>query len=239
MSIGVISDSFRQFDSLSPWTRSIGVAVSIALAESTLWVTPLESLKTKDMTSAFSRQVRSVASSIHGNDPNQRLSGSLCTALHNAKSSTLGSPDPAPLHGFRVLIHGWIPIVCKQSIAWISFLGAYDALKRGARWYVFGPHWRDLPDDKLQLPFLWQVSVSGVASAFSVGVTQPLDTLKTYAQGHWTRNMSYMDAMKYILSHRGLRGLYAGWQVKLARSAWHSVVTLTAIERLGIMANYG
>ena len=137
------------------WSDSVAVAVAAALVETTFVLTPLESLRTLEMTTSLSKHRQVVRDSINGR-------GLL-----------------------KTLTAGWDRVFVRQLTSWVSYLVAYDQIKAviignptpSSDPSKVVPHTPSKP-----ATFAQKAAVGIGTGAIACVFTTPLDMLRTQAQ---------------------------------------------------------
>lgn len=126
--------------------------------------------------------------------------------------------DITHTQSIRSLYRGLVPTVLKQSITQSVKMGSYNIIKRFSRRH-------DLPQNGTT------AFVTGaLAGGITVYVTQPFDTIKTWAQRG--RGAGAMYAFKSIVQQTGISGLWSGSTSRVGRLAFSSSILYTVYERV-------
>lgn len=154
--------------------------------------------------------------------PLERLKVYLMTAEHQSKG-ILEFFQHHRKHIGKEMLRGIQAVYLRQITAWVSFLLTDEKLK-------------NLEKKKIQkedLPFMSLMKVSFCVGVINTAVNMPFDVVKTQMQkaGH-PKQSSVMHLMKTVYRSSGVRGLYAGWQVRLVQYMVQSVFTVSILEHL-------
>lgn len=154
--------------------------------------------------------------------PLERLKVYLMTAEHHSKG-ILEFFQHHRKHIGKEMLRGIQAVYLRQITAWVSFLLTDEKLK-------------NLEKKKIQkedLPFTSLMKVSFCVGVINTAVNMPFDVVKTQMQkaGH-PKQSSVMHLMKTVYRSSGVRGLYAGWQVRLVQYMVQSVFTVSILEHL-------
>jgi solute carrier family 25 citrate transporter 1 len=118
----------------------------------------------------------------------------------------------------RSLYIGLLPTVLKQSTTQGVKMGSYNVIKEVSRRY-------EVPQNSVS------VFVTGaLAGIVTVYVTQPFDTVKTWAQS--ARGAGMVEAVHFILLRAGVRGMWSGSTSRVGRLAFSSSILYTVYEKV-------
>jgi solute carrier family 25 citrate transporter 1 len=118
----------------------------------------------------------------------------------------------------RSLYIGLLPTVLKQSTTQGVKMGSYNVIKEVSRRY-------EVPQNGVS------VFVTGaLAGIVTVYVTQPFDTVKTWAQS--ARSAGMVQTVRFILLRAGVRGMWSGSTSRVGRLAFSSSILYTVYEKV-------
>jgi Mitochondrial carrier protein len=126
-------------------------------------------------------------------------------------------------HTLAVLYKGLGITALRQIMSWVTFLVVHDQLIWSAR-HTLGTH-------ILSLGML--LLISFVEGGINTVVILPIDAVKTNLQKINSSNTrKILGVVRYIYSRYGIRGLYAGWSLRLIQYMIHSGFTVSLLEKL-------
>ncbi|KAF2626990.1 mitochondrial carrier [Macroventuria anomochaeta] len=118
----------------------------------------------------------------------------------------------------RGLYHGLVPTILKQSSTQGVKMGSYNVIREFSRRH-------DLPQNGIT------AFVTGaLAGTVTVYMTQPFDTIKTWAQS--ARGAGTIEAFRSVVQQTGLRGLWSGSTSRVGRLAFSSSILYTVYEKV-------
>jgi solute carrier family 25 citrate transporter 1 len=118
----------------------------------------------------------------------------------------------------RGLYQGLLPTILKQSSTQGVKMGSYNVLREFSRR-------QDIPQNSVTTFF-----TGALAGVFTVYITQPFDTIKTWAQS--TRGAGTLEAYHSVVQQTGLRGLWSGSTSRVGRLAFSSSILYTVYEKV-------
>lgn len=217
--ISKMDDSYKKLAPTSiheklPWMQPIVVGGSLAFIESLVYICPLESMKTKDMT--FVKK---------------------CDGLKPYERSLFQVSEFLKTHGSRRLWDGFEAVFLKQFSSWATYLLALDFGYKYALKYKVNSS-KDIHEGKIDkevtLNFCEKIGVTSFAGIVNVICNNPFDTVKTRMQKMDAKSSGFFKVCSDIIKKEGLAALYSGFQIKTVRSLWHSAITMTMMEHLGV-----
>lgn len=122
------------------------------------------------------------------------------------------------VRSIRGLYAGLVPTVLKQSSTQGVKMGSYNIIREAFRKY-------DVPQNAMSTFF-----TGASAGVVTVYVTQPFDTIKTWAQS--THGTGTITAFRDILRDAGFLGLWSGSTSRVGRLALSSSILYTVYERV-------
>ena len=144
---------------------------------------------------------------------------------------TNSSKQHAITHFFKEHHHKMLPelkrglgaVFIRQIVTWVSFLVADKKFKDMEK--------QRIQSDKLPFPSLMKV-------AFQVGLVNtlanmPFDTVKTNLQKKdHIETRGVIKTMQKIYNNHGIKGLYAGWQIRMVQYMIQSIFTVSVLDYL-------
>lgn len=124
----------------------------------------------------------------------------------------------AGLQSIRSLYRGLVPTVLKQSSTQGVKMGSYNVIRELSRQ-------ADVPQNATTT-----FGTGALAGVVTVYVTQPFDTIKTWAQS--TKGAGTVAAFRDVVQQTGLRGLWIGSTSRVGRLAFSSSILYTVYERV-------
>lgn len=121
-------------------------------------------------------------------------------------------------HGFAEIYRGLVSTTLKQSATSAVRMGSYNLLREQSKRY-------GLPNNSLVT--FGSGSAAGIVTVYA---TQPFDTIKTRAQS--ARGAGTLEALRMVLSERGLRGLWSGSTMRLGRLILSGGIVFTVYEKV-------
>ncbi|KAF9701670.1 hypothetical protein EKO04_000438 [Ascochyta lentis] len=118
----------------------------------------------------------------------------------------------------RGLYRGLVPTILKQSSTQGVKMGAYNVIREASRRH-------HVPQNGVTT-FL----TGALAGTITVYITQPCDTIKTWAQS--TRGAGTIDAFRCVVRETGVRGLWSGSTSRVGRLAFSSSILYTVYEKV-------
>jgi len=114
-------------------------------------------------------------------------------------------------------------VCARQSVSWVSFL-------------VADKYFKDLERKRTktkELSFGSLLGVSCMVGSVNTLTNMPFDVLKTQLQReNFMQNKGIIKSMHHIYQKHGVKGLYAGWKVRMVQYMIQSVFTVTLLEKL-------
>lgn len=121
------------------------------------------------------------------------------------------------------LTRGLGAVYVRQMTSWVSFLVADDKFKK----------WEKARTQSENMSFTSLLRVSFLVGAVNTAANMPFDVLKTNLQkDKFIANQGMLKTLGKIYQTHGVRGLYAGWQVRMMQYMIQSVFTVALLERL-------
>lgn len=154
--------------------------------------------------------------------PLERLKVYLMTADHKGKGvfEFLKANKSSVI---RALWQGTSAVWARQVTSWVSFLVADEKFKTWERQRI----------GKKELPFPSLLKVSFCVGAVNTLANMPFDVAKTQLQkDRFMKNEGLFKTVYKIYQSYGVRGLYLGYQVRMAQYMLQSVFTVTLLEKL-------
>ena len=142
------------------------------------------------------------------------------TRVHSLRNSACHCRSQYGIRGqnIRGLYIGLLPTVLKQSTTQGVKMGSYNVIKEISRGY-------NVPQNGVS------VFVTGaLAGIVTVYVTQPFDTVKTWAQS--ARGAGMVETVRSILLRDGVQGLWGGSTSRVGRLAFRSSILYTVYEKV-------
>lgn len=127
------------------------------------------------------------------------------------------------LQSIRGLYAGLIPTVIKQSSTQGVKMGSYNVIKEASRRH-------NVPQNATST-----FCTGALAGVITVYVTQPFDTIKTWAQS--ARGNGMAAAYRHITNEVGICGLWSGSTSRVGRLALSSSILYSVYERVAIVLN--
>lgn len=114
-------------------------------------------------------------------------------------------------------------VYAKQTTIWVTFLVADEKFK----------NWERKRIRSEELPLFSLLKVSCFVGSTMTAVNMPFDVVKTNLQKqNHLANEGVFNTIRKIYQMNGIRGLYAGWQVRMIQYMIQSTLTVTFLERL-------
>jgi solute carrier family 25 citrate transporter 1 len=123
----------------------------------------------------------------------------------------------------RGLWRGLVPTILKQSSTQGVKMGSYNVIRELSRRH-------DLPQNGTTA-FI----TGALAGTVTVYVTQPFDTIKTWAQS--ARGAGTIEAFRSVVQQTGFRGLWSGSTSRVGRLAFSSSILYTVYEKVANAMN--
>lgn len=124
----------------------------------------------------------------------------------------------------RTLGAGINAVFARQVVSWVSFLAANAKF---AEWE------RQKYPDRKQMSYFSLMKVGLEVGVVNTACVMPFDTAKTLLQkASPEKNCGIVSIMRKVIRKDGVRGLYAGWQLRLAQYVLHSFFTVPVLDRL-------
>jgi hypothetical protein len=112
----------------------------------------------------------------------------------------------------------------RQVVSWVTFLVVHDQLMVWVKAYH---------GNGASMSLIMLLGISLIEGAINTAVVQPLDCIKTNQQKIKASGRdSIWGKFKHIYSEYGIRGLYVGWEVRVAQYMINSGFAATALEAL-------
>lgn len=154
--------------------------------------------------------------------PLERLKVWLMTAYNNEKSLTTFFKENKS-HLGNELFRGLNASFSRQIMTWSSFLVADFKFKSLAKEYT----------GEKELSFASLMVVSAAVGMTNTAAIMPFDCVKTKLQMRSPiTDMGLINAFKYTYKNSGIKGLYAGWQPRMAQYMIQSAFTVPLLEKL-------
>lgn len=118
-------------------------------------------------------------------------------------------------HILKELYKGIEPTALKQIVTWCTFLVVHD-------------HLMDLFNHSLSLSIVLVTAL--FEGAINTAVVMPFDCIKTQMQKIDAKNQSSLSIVTHVYKQHGIKGLYAGWQVKFVQFMIHALFTVSILE---------
>ncbi|KAF3034813.1 hypothetical protein E8E12_006694 [Didymella heteroderae] len=118
----------------------------------------------------------------------------------------------------RGLYRGLVPTILKQSSTQGVKMGSYNIIREFTRRH-------DLPQNETTALF-----TGALAGAITVYITQPFDTIKTWAQS--VRGAGTIDAFRTVVQESGFTGLWNGSTSRVGRLAFSSSILYSVYEKV-------
>lgn len=118
----------------------------------------------------------------------------------------------------RGLYRGLVPTILKQSSTQGVKMGSYNVIREFTRRH-------DFPQNEATA-----LITGALAGTVTVYITQPFDTVKTWAQS--VRGAGTMDAFRAIVTESGFTGLWSGSTSRVGRLAFSSSILYTVYEKV-------
>lgn len=123
----------------------------------------------------------------------------------------------------REMTRGLNATFARQISSWVSFLVADEKLKQ----------WEKLRTRTNELSFSSLMGVSVIVGTLNTAVNMPWDALKTQmTKVNYISNEGVFKSLKHMHTLYGIKGLYAGWQVRLLQYIVQSTLTVTLLDKL-------
>lgn len=121
-------------------------------------------------------------------------------------------------HGIGEVYRGLLSTTLKQSATSAVRMGSYNVIRDQSKQY-------GLPNNSVVT-----FGAGAVAGIVTVYATQPFDTIKTKSQS--ARGASTLEALRMVLSERGVRGLWSGSTMRLGRLVLSGGIVFTVYEKV-------
>ena len=121
------------------------------------------------------------------------------------------------------LFRGFVPLISRQSVAWISFLEADYYVKKYIRWKYHINQYDNIPAKYLMVGSLF-------VSLFNVLCVMPFDALKTMMQKS-NPTVTLQQSTLSIIREAGFSGLFVGWRIRYSLYLLQALFTVDIIER--------
>lgn len=118
----------------------------------------------------------------------------------------------------RGLYRGLVPTILKQSSTQGVKMGSYNIIREFSRRH-------DVPQTGMTA-----LVTGALAGTVTVYVTQPFDTIKTWAQS--ARGAGTVEAFRSVVQREGVRGLWSGSTSRVGRLAFSSSILYTVYEKV-------
>lgn len=116
------------------------------------------------------------------------------------------------------MYRGLLSTTLKQSATSAVRMGSYNVIRDQAKQY-------GLPNNSVVT-----FGSGAVAGIVTVYATQPFDTIKTKSQS--ARGAGTLEALRMVLSERGVRGLWSGSTMRLGRLVLSGGIVFTVYEKV-------
>ena len=116
------------------------------------------------------------------------------------------------------LYHGLVPTILKQSSTQGIKMGSYNVIREFTRQH-------ELPQNEATA-----LITGALAGTITLYITQPLDTIKTWAQT--ARGAGTIDAFRTVVRESGFTGLWSGSTSRVGRLAFSSSILYTVYEKV-------
>jgi hypothetical protein len=111
----------------------------------------------------------------------------------------------------------------KQISSWVSFLVADEKVKK----------WERQNTGTQQLSFFSLMKVSFIVGGINTVANMPFDMLKTTLQKqNYVVNEGLFKTATRVIREHGIKGMYAGWPVRMSQYMIQSAFTVTVLEKL-------
>jgi hypothetical protein len=124
---------------------------------------------------------------------------------------------------FKNLFRGFVPLLTRQSVAWVSFLQADLFIKKRIRSYY------NIPADQ-NIPSKYLLIASFFISLFNVMCVMPFDAMKTMMQ-KVKPTQTLGDTVLEVWREAGIKGFFVGWRVRYMLYLLQALFTVDIIER--------
>ena len=122
------------------------------------------------------------------------------------------------------LFSGVSPLMLRQSVSWVTFLGGNSVLRE-----LF----RELEGTR-ELSYSSLCLCGTLVGILNVSAIMPLDFAKTHLQKY--ENLTWKGLRQDIALHSGflqrLRVVYSGWQMRMIQYIIHALATVSILEKL-------
>jgi solute carrier family 25 carnitine/acylcarnitine transporter 20/29 len=126
-------------------------------------------------------------------------------------------------HLGKEMTRGLNAMFVRQMATWVSFLVADEKFKT----------WEKRRTKTEKLSFASLMGVSFMVGAVNTAANMPFDSLKTQlTKEHPVDNEGVYRTISKVYRTYGVRGLYAGWQVRMMQYMLQSSITVPLLERL-------
>ena len=126
------------------------------------------------------------------------------------------------------LYDGFQPVLTKQMLSWVSFLGTQEYLKELLyRYLEKDPHEYELSNGELAF-------VSLMVCLINTLFVMPADYVKTHCQKHGSeeKKTSMLEFCLKCYRKNGFMGFYRGGAIKMAHYNINSMLTVPLMEKL-------
>lgn len=124
---------------------------------------------------------------------------------------------------YRELTRGVGAVYVRQMATWISFLVADEKIK----------NWEKKRTNTKKLSFTSLLKVGLMVGIINTAVCLPFDMLKTNLQKEkYLENEGLVKTAKKVYFMYGIKGFYAGWQIRLTQYMIQSIFTVSLLDRL-------
>lgn len=124
------------------------------------------------------------------------------------------------------LYDGFGPVLTKQLLSWVSFLGTQEYLKELMYHHLEkDPREYELKNSELAV-------VSLAVCAVNTLFVMPADYIKTHYQKYGSQQGGVSNFIRSCYRKQGLMGFYRGGSVKMVHYNINSMLTVTLMEKL-------